>query len=97
MKTLENIFYFVFDAIDLPRETERTRQKIVQAHKCFDNYLQSGIVSDDSIKEAQNKIDKILYIAKIKKGYDDPEYQCIKKEISELVDIVADLNGCTRQ
>ena len=63
METLKAVLYFVFDAIDLPTERERTRQKYIQAHKCSNKYLQSGIVSDDSIKKAQNKIDKILYIA----------------------------------
>ena len=29
---------------------EEGRQKYIQAHKCLNNYLQSGIVSDDSIK-----------------------------------------------
>ena len=60
METLKDVLHFVFDAIDLPTETERTPQKYIQAHKCLINCLQSGIVSDDSIKEAQNKIDKRL-------------------------------------
>ena len=64
MENLKDVLRFVFDAIDLPTKTERTRQKYFQAHKCLINYLQSGIVSDDSIKEAQKKIDKRLYIAK---------------------------------
>ena len=72
MKRLKVVLYFAFDAIDLPTETERTRQKYIQAHKCLNNYLQSGIVSDDSLKEAQNKTDKILYIENIKKDYRDP-------------------------
>ena len=76
-------------------ETERTRQNDIQAHKCLNNYLQSGIVSDDSKKEAQNKIDKILYIKNIKKDYLDP-YWDIHTEVNELVGIVADLYGCTR-
>ena len=67
MKTLKDGLYFVYDAIELPTETERTRPKYIQAHKCLNNYLQSGIVSDDNIKEAQNKIDKILYIENMKK------------------------------
>ena len=45
----------MFDAIDLPTETERTCQKYIQAHKCLNIYLQSCFVSDDSIKEAQKK------------------------------------------
>ena len=57
MKTLKHVLYFVFDAIDLPTETERTGQKYIHAHKCLNSYIQSGIVSDDSVKEAQNKID----------------------------------------
>ena len=35
MKTLKNDLYFAFDAIDLPTETERTREKFIQAHKCL--------------------------------------------------------------
>ena len=94
METLKDVLCFVFDAFDLPTETERTCQNYIQAHKCLNNYLQSGIVSDDSIKEAQNKIDEILYTAKIKKDYDDPEYESVKAEIKELVNIVSDLIGC---
>ena len=56
--------------------------------------MQSGIASDDSMKEAQNKIDKIIYIAK--KDHGDPEYESINAEINELVNIVSDLNGCRR-
>ena len=67
METLKDVLYFVCDSIDLPTETERTRQKHIQAHKCSNNYLQSGIVLDDSMKEAQKKIDKILYIENSKK------------------------------
>ena len=89
MKTLKDVLYFVFDAIDLPTETERTRRKYIQAHKCLKNYLQSGIVSDDSITEAQNKIDKLFYIENNKKDYLDP-YWDIHNEINELVGIVAD-------
>ena len=66
MKTLKDILYFVFDAIDLPTEIEESIQKYKQAHKCLNKYLQSSIVSDDSIKEAQSKINKILDIAKMK-------------------------------
>ena len=50
MKTLKDVLYLVFDAIDLPTETERTPEKYIQAHKCLNNYLQSGILSDDKIK-----------------------------------------------
>ena len=53
MKTIKNVLFFGYDAIDLPTETERNRQKYIQAHKCLNNYLQIGFVSDDSIKEAQ--------------------------------------------
>ena len=45
----------MFDAVDLPTETERAREKHNQAHKCLNKYLQSGIVSDGSIKEAQKR------------------------------------------
>ena len=95
MKTLKDVLYFVIDAIDLPTETERTRQKYIQAHKCLNKYLQSGIVSDDRIKEAQNKINRILYIENNEKDYLDP-YGDIRNEVNELVTIVADLNGSTR-
>ena len=53
-------------------------------------------MSDDSIKEAQNKTDKKHYIAKNKKDYDDPEYESINAGKNELVNIVSDLNGCRR-
>ena len=62
MEILKDLLDFVSVAIDLPLELERTRQKYIQAHKCLKNYLQTGIVPDDKNKEAQNKIDKILYI-----------------------------------
>ena len=61
----------------------------------MNNSLQSGIVSDDSIREAQNEIDKILYIEINKKDYLD-SYWNIHNEVNELVSLVADLNGCTR-
>ena len=95
MKTSKDVLYFVIDAIDLPTETERTRQNNIQAHKCLNNYLQSGIVSDDSIKEAQNKMNKILNFENNEKDYLDP-YWDIHNEVNELVTIVADLNGSTR-
>ena len=53
METLKYVLYFVFDAIDLPTEKEKIRQKKFQAHKRLNNYLQNCIVSDDNIKEAQ--------------------------------------------
>ena len=62
-----DVLDFVFVAIDLPLELERTRQKCIQEHKCLNNYLQTGIVPDDKIKEAQNTIDKVLYIEDNKK------------------------------
>ena len=95
MKTLKDVLCFVYDAIDLRTEIEKTRQKYFQAHKCLNNYLQSGIVSDDSVEKAPNKIDKILYIENNEKDHLNPYWE-IDKEISELVNIVADLNGCTR-
>ena len=85
----------MFDATDLQTETERARQKYIQGHKCLNNYSQSGIVSDDSIKEAQNKKDKILYIENIQKDYLDPNWD-FHSEVNEMVGIVAVLNGCTR-
>ena len=54
-------------------------------------------MSDDCIKQAQSKINEIPYITKNKKDYGDPEYESIIEQIRELVDIVADINGCTRQ
>ena len=74
----------MFDAIDLPTELERTRIKYIQAHKSLNKYLQSDIVSVDSIKEAQNKIDKKIYNEKNKKDYLDP-YWDIHNEVNELV------------
>ena len=85
----------MFDAIDLPLSLEKTRQKYIQAHKCLNIYEQTGIVPDDRIKETQNKIDKILYIEDNKKGNPN-SYWDMSKELYELSDIVADLNGCTR-
>ena len=67
METLRDLSDFVFEAIDLPLQPEKTRQKYIPAHKCLNNYLQTGIVPDAKIKEAQNKIDKILYIEDNKK------------------------------
>ena len=61
METLKDVLDFVFLAIDLPLKLERTRQKNIQARDCLGNYLQTGIVPDDEIKKAQNKIYKILY------------------------------------
>ena len=50
---------------------------------------------DDRIKQAQNKMDKILYIEDNKK--DNPDsYGDMSKELYDLLDIVADLNGCTK-
>ena len=57
----------MFEAIDAPPELEKTRQKYIQAHKCLNNYLQTGIVPDDKKEEAQNKLDKIFYIGVNKK------------------------------
>ena len=67
MKTLKDVLDFVFVAIDLPLELEKTRQNFLQAHKCLNNYLQTCIGPDDSIREAQNKIDKKFYIRVLKK------------------------------
>ena len=50
METLKAVLDFMFVAIDLPLELERTRQKYIQAHKCVNNYLQTGIVPDDKKK-----------------------------------------------
>ena len=94
METLKDVLDFVFLAIDLPLKLERTRQKHIQAHKGLDNYLQTGIVPDDKIKEAQNKIDEILYIEDNKK--DNPNsFSDFEKELYEINDIIANTNGCT--
>ena len=37
METLKDLLNFVFVAVDLPLELERTRQKYIQAHKCLNN------------------------------------------------------------
>ena len=60
METLKDLLDFVFEAIDAPLALEKTRQKYIPAHKSLNNYLQTGIVPDDKVKEAQNIIDKIL-------------------------------------
>ena len=84
----------MFVAIDEPLELEETRQQYIQAHKSLNNYSQTGIVPDDKIKEAQNTIDKILYIEDNKK--DNLNYYWdFDKELRKLIDIVANLNGCT--
>ena len=94
METLKDVLDYVFLAIDLPLKPEETRQKYIQAHNCLKNYLQTDIAPNDRIKEAQNKIDKIFYIEDIKK--DNPDsYWDFEKELYGLIDIVADLNGCT--
>ena len=46
-------------------------------------------------QKKRKKVDKILYIENIEKGYVNP-YWDIRKEVEELVDIVADSNRCTR-
>ena len=84
----------MFIAIDLPLKLERTRQKYIQPHKCLNNYIQTGNVPDDKILEAQNKIDKILYTEDNKT--DNPDsYWDFEKKLYELIDIIANLNGCT--
>ena len=92
METLKDVLDFVFVATDLPLELDRTRQKYIQAHNSLNNYLQTGIVPDDKIKEAQNKKDKLLYIEDNKKNPNS--YWDFEKEFNELIDIIADLNGC---
>ena len=94
MKTLKDVLNFMFNNDNDFPLLEEGCQKYIQAHKCLNNYLQSGIVSDNSIKEALNEIDKILYIQDNRK--DNREcYWDFKKEQSELIEIVADINGCT--
>ena len=81
----------------ISQQKQRELAKNIFKHKnekCLNKYLQSGIVLDDSIKKAQNKIDNILFIENNKKDYLDP-YWDIHNEINKLVNIVADLNGCT--
>ena len=93
METLKGHLEFVFEAIDAPLAPEKTRQKYIQAHKCLSNYLQTGIVPDDKLKEAQNILYKILYIEDNKK--DNPgSYWDFEKELRKLIDIAADLNAC---
>ena len=94
METLKDVLDFVILAIDLPLKLEGTRQKYVQARECLGSYQRTGIVPDDKIKEAQNRIDKILYIEDNKK--DNPNsYWDFEKKIFELIDRIAILNGCT--
>ena len=88
METLKDVLDFAFLAIDLQLKLERTRQKYIQARECLGNYLQTGIVPDDKIKEAQNIRDKILYIEdkkNIRNFYWD-----LEKELRKLIDRVAD-------
>ena len=94
METLKDLLDFVFEAFDAPLALEKTRQKYIQAHKCVSNYLRTSIVPYDKIKEAQNIIDKILYIEDNKKNNPN-SYWDFEKELRKLIDIVADLNGCT--
>ena len=68
MNTIKDLLDFVFEVIDAPLALEKTRRKYIQAHKCSNNFLQTGIVPDDKIKEAQSIIDKILYIEDNKKN-----------------------------
>ena len=92
MKTSKDIFDFCFEVYDWPLELEKTRQKYIQAHKCSNDFLQTGLASDNKIKEAQNKIDRILYIEDNKKNIPE-SYWIFQKVRSELIDIVTDLNG----
>ena len=62
METLKDLLDFAFVATFLPLELEKNPQKYFQAHKCLNDYLQTGIVPDDKIKEAQNKIQNKIYI-----------------------------------
>ena len=95
METIRDFLEFVFVAIDLPLELDRTRRKDIQAYNFLNNYLQTGIVPVDKIKEAQNKIDKTLYLEDNEK--DNPNsYWDFEKELYELIDITADLNGCRK-
>ena len=80
---------------DLPLQLEESRQKYIQAHKCSKYYKQTGIVPDNGIKEAQNKIYKTLYIEDNKKSNPD-SYWDMSKELYYLIDTLADLNGYTR-
>ena len=45
-------------------------------------FLQSGFVSDDIIKEAQNKIDKIIFIENNKKDHLNPFWD-IHNEVND--------------
>ena len=59
METLKDLLDFVFEAIDAPIELEKTRQKYIQAHKCLNNYLQTGIAPD--VKKKKHKFKFIKY------------------------------------
>ena len=80
MKTLKDVLNFMFDNDNYFPLLEEGCQKHIQAHKCLNNYLQSGIVSDNSIKEEQNKIDKILYIEHNKEDNPDSSWILRKNE-----------------
>ena len=67
METSKDLLDFVFEVTDAPLGLEKTRQKYIQAHKCLNIYLGTGLLSEDKIKESQNKIDEIIYIHDNKK------------------------------
>ena len=52
MKTLKDVLSFMFDNDNDFLLLEEGYQKHIQARKRLNNFLQCGIVSDDSIKEA---------------------------------------------
>ena len=59
----------------------------------FKEFLQTVIVPDDKIKEAQNKIDKILHNEDNKKDSPD-SYWHMSNELFEIIDIITILIGC---
>ena len=52
METLKDIFDFCFEVYDWPLELEKIRQKYIQARKHLKDLLETGLASDDKIKEA---------------------------------------------
>ena len=94
MKTLRDVLDWVLQMYDKPLELDENRQKCRQSRKCLGDHLQTDVTKNDKIGEAQDKIDKILYVEDNKKNYRDSWWDFLT-EPENLSDIVAGLNGYT--
>ena len=94
MKTLRDVRDWVFRMEDEPLELEKNCQKCIQARECLGNYLQTDNAQNDLIREAQDKIGKILYIEDNEKNIQGYWWD-FRRELKRLIDILADLTGCT--